>query len=502
MRYAALAFLLIVLIGGCVHKHDEIKTEEHVAIKRTLWTDKSEIFIEYDAPKTGISTGFLLHLTELKGFKPVTQGVLSLKFTTESGEPINVMVNAPERPGIYKASVTFKQKGNYTLTGSLEGKSYSDRFVMKDIDVINQNEKHVRKEPEKNGADIAFLKEQQWAVDFMTALPEKRGIYSSFISLGELIPASNADIILSSPVSGVVSLSKMLPHAGKKAEKGEVIAIIEPPVSQQGGMGHLSASYAEAKNRAVLAEKEYERAKRLLEAKAVPQRRLDEAEIALKTAQAALAPLEKAFEDMKMVSLNGRVAIRTPLSGTVAELFTSNGKAVEAGQPVVRIVNTATVWLKANVPASEIGKLKNLNKATFSIEGIKDTFNPSRLVAVNNMVDPNSRTVAVIFEANNSKGLMKVGMFAEVSITTDFVENALTIPGEAIFEDEGRYFVFIQKDGETFERREIKTGIKGKGYVQIISGLNEGERAVTKGGYYVKLASMSSRLPQGHGHDH
>lgn len=502
MRYAAFAFLFIFLISGCAHKHDETMPEEHESIKRTLWTEKLEIFIEYDEPKVGNSTGLLLHLTDLKNFKPVSEGVLSLKFTPESGEPITVIVNAPERPGIYKASVTFKQKGHYTLTASLEGKSFSDRFVIEDIDAMDENEKHAHKDSVRGESDISFLKEQQWAVDFMTALPERRSISSSFIASGEIVPASNAEVALSSPVSGIVSLSKMLPYTGKRVTKGEVIAVIEPPVTQQGGMGQLSASYAEAKNRVVLAEKEYERAKRLYEAKAAPQRRLEEAELALKSAKAALEPLEKAFDDMKMASSDGRVAIKSPLSGTVAELFISNGRALEAGQPIVRIINTTTVWLKANVPASEIGRLKNLNKAAFSIEGIKDTFNPSRLVAVNEMVDPNSRTVPVIFEVNNSKGLLKVGMFADVSITTGFVENAMTLPDEAIFEDEGRFFVFIQKEGESFERREIKTGIRGNGYVQIINGLNDSERVVTKGGYYVKLASMSSRLPQGHGHDH
>lgn len=506
MRYVIFAFTLIMLITGCAHKHNEIK-EEHEPIKKTVWTEKLEIFIEYDKPLIGGNTGFLLHLTNLKDFSPVSEGVLSLKFASELGEPITLSIPAPERPGIYRASVAFEQKGHYTLTASLEAKAFSDRFVITDIDVIGENEKHIheqKKDAEKDIFDITLLKEQQWAVDFIVALPERRNIPSSFIALGELVPASNTEVTLSSPVSGIISLSKMLPYAGKGVAKGEVIAIVEPPVIQQGSIGQLSASYAEAKNRVILAEKEYERAKRLYKAKAIPQRRLEEAELALKTAKATIEPLKMAFENMKMASLDGKLTIKSPLSGTVSDLFASNGKAVEAGQPIVRIINTSTLWLQANVPASKIGNLQNLNKATFNIEGLQDTFSPSRLVVINPIIDPHTRTVPVIFEVNNRRKLLKVGMFANVSIATGFVENALSLPEEAIFEDEGRNFVFIQTAGESFEKRRVKTGIRGMGYVQIIEGIKDRERVVTKGGYYVNVISMGAGMSheKRHGHDH
>jgi multidrug efflux pump subunit AcrA (membrane-fusion protein) len=121
---------------------------------------------------------------------------------------------------------------------------------------------------------------------------------------------------------------------------------------------------------------------------------------------------------------------------------------------------------------------------------------------VSNVVDEKSRTVPVIFEVSNPKLLLKAGMFANVAIRTDLVERGLSLPEEALFEDEGRFFVFVQTEGESFERREVKTGIRGAGRVQIREGIREDERVVARGGYYVKLASLSARMPQGHGHEH
>jgi len=463
--------------------------------------------MEYDEPGPGSKAGFLIHLTDLKTFKPVPDGPLHLSFAPESGPPVTVVIEKPERPGIFRTEVAFPQPGAYTLTASLKGKAFTDEIVVPDIDVSGSGDAHHgehdgRHEGEKGG-DISFLKEQQWTVEFMVGLPARQQVYSSFAATGEVIPAADAEATLSAPLSGALSLSKQLPFPGQRVSGGEVLAVIEPPVSQQGGIGSLTASHAEARSRVLLARKEHERAKRLYEAKAVPKRRLEEAELGLESAKAAFEPIDWAVREMKQGVSGNKVLIKAPFSGAVVELFGANGKAIEAGQPVLRLINTSTVWLRANVPATEIGGLRNLDRASFTIPGVEGELKPSRLVGVNDVVDPKTRTVPVIFAVNNSSGRLKIGMFADISIRSGQAEDAVTLPEEAFFEDEGRFFVFVQRQGESFERREVKTGIRGSGIVQVLSGIGEGERVVLKGGYYVKLASLSSRIADPHaGHAH
>lgn len=504
MRYIAFMLFVAVIATGCSSKQKEAEVHEKETISKTVWTAKTELFMEYDKPKPGQKTEFLIHLTNLRDFKPVSEGPLSITFTPEQGEPVTVTVTEPEKPGIFKTEVTFKQPGAYTLTASLKGKTFSDEISVPDIDVISGEGKHDEAhDEEKAGGDISFLKEQQWTVDFMVGLPVKQQVSSFFVATGEVMPVANAEATLSAPLAGTLSLSKPLPYIGKKVARDEVLAVIEPPVSQQGGMGSLAASYAEAKNRVVLAQKEYERAKRLYEAKAVPKRRLEEAELSLESAKAAFDPLDRAVQEMKQGASGNKIIIKAPFSGTVVELLTANGKAIDAGQPVLRLINTSTVWLKANVPSVEISSLRTLDKASFTIPGIEGEMKPSRLVTVNDVVDPRTRTVPVIFEVTNNAGRLKVGMFADVSFRTGHEESALTLPDEALFEDEGRFFVFLQIQGEAFERREVKTGIRGSGIVQVLSGIKEDERVVLRGGYYVKLASLSSQMPDAHaGHGH
>lgn len=504
MKSLTTALLAAALLAGC-SSGTESKSDKQEPVRKTAWTASTELFMEYEPVRPGSEASFLVHMTILKDFKPLTDAVLTMTFTPQTGEPIVVKAEKPQRPGIYLAKALFKQEGIYALKAVYAGKDGSDAVTVPGI-VVGTSDKELHEEPhaaDTGGAKISFLKEQQWVVEFKTGMPKREPVSAALTAAGEIIPLPSSDVTVAAPLAGTISNTADIAHLGRKVAKNEALAVIKPPIGQQGGLGHFNASYAEAKNRLALAEQEYERAKRLYEAKAVPKRRLDEAELARVNAATAFAPLDASSREMQQSITENRVVIRSPLSGTVAELFVANGKAVEAGQPLFRIVNASTVWLKAHVPATEIGGINNVGSAHFTVQGVPGILKPARLVTVNNMVDPRTRTVPVLFEVNNEKGLLKVGMFADVQLATGRAENALTLPEDALFEDEGRHFIFVQRDGEAFERREVKTGLRGTGSIQIVSGISADERVVLKGGYYVKLASLSSRMPDAHaGHAH
>ena len=68
-------------------------------------------------------------------------------------------------------------------------------------------------------------------------------------------------------------------------------------------------------------------------------------------------------------------------------------------------------------------------------------------------------------------------------------------------EEQGNYYVYVQTSGEGFQKRELKIGVNDGISVQILSGIKENERVVTKGAYQIKLVSMSGKMPE-HGHEH
>jgi len=503
IKYMGILLLLLLTLSGCTHKEHTPAAaagDEVEPIKVTAYSAKSELFMEYDPPVAGEKTGFLIHLTRLSDFKPVTEGGLKMVFTPTAGEPLTFSLAAPTRPGIFKVEATLANPGKYALKLITDGKGFGDEITASEVRVLNKGEKPAEGHVGGEGA-IAYLKEQQWVVDFMVTQPVKKDLGSFVTTTGELVPVSNAEATVSAPLAGIISTTKQLPFIGKKVAKGEVVAQIDPPIRPDGGIGHLGAAYAEAKNRVSLAQKEYDRAKRLHDAKIAPLKRVEEAELALSSAKSALEPLEKSMESVKGEG-NGRIAVRAPVSGTVVEVTAGAGKGVEAGQPILRIVNTGTLWLKANLPATEIATAGKSLNATFTVAGLTDEFKPSRLVSVGDMLDPQTRTLPVLFEVPNQSGRLKVGLFANVAIRTGSVAGVLAVPKDALIEDEARWFVFIQPSGEAFDRREVKVGVEDGGFVQITSGLKGDERVVTRGAYYVKQAESAAKggADQGHAH--
>lgn len=554
LKYTTLLILASIVLISCSKKNqaDANAEEKHQAdsMQLTVYSARSEVFMEFAEPVAGEKVAFLIHLTRLADWKPVTEGALRLVFTPASGTAASFSVPAPSRPGIYQTELTLAAAGKYSLAIIPEGKGFADTITIPEIHVLKKGEtrkdhdlketvqdkaekgdKHAESEKKEadhahndhdghaehdnhgdelsavingtGGGTISFLKEQQWTTEFISRPAERKEMATYFSTMGELVPVSNAEAMVSAPLGGIISGSKPLPFVGKKVAKGEVVAYIEPPIRQEGGIGQLTAGYAESKNRVILAQKEYDRARRLNDAKIAPQKRVEEAELSLASAKAALEPLEKALDSIKGDSGNGRIAVRATVSGTVVEVNSANGKGIEAGQPIMRIVNTGTLWLKANLPAADSAKAAMAAGASFTVTGLTGEFRPSRLVTVGDMLDPQTRTLPVIFEVPNPGARLKVGMFANVSIRTGESKNAMAVPSEALVEDEGRWFLFIQTAGEAFERREVKIGAHDKGYAQILNGLKPHERVVAKGAYYVKLASTAGKGIDPHaGHAH
>ena len=503
-QWPGLLLILLFLLVGCDHAHHapaESAGTEAEPVVVTAYSAKSELFMEYDQPVVGEPVEFLVHLTRLADFKPVTAGALKLIFTPTAGAPVEIVVPEPTRPGIYKTEAALPAPGDWRLLLVTTGSGFEDTIPTPDVRVAAKGE--ALPQQDAPGGGISFLKEQQWVVDFMVEPLTRRSLAAGFSVAGELVPAANAEATVAAPLAGTLAVSRPLPFVGQRVAKGEVVALIDPPISPQGGYAQLAADHGQAKSRLILAESEYGRAKQLVEAKIAPRKRLEEAQAAVASARAAFEPLQQALTSVQGGETN-RITVRAPLAGTVVDVTSGNGRGVAAGEAILRIVDPARLWLKASVPALEAGKIHAEVAAAsrFTVAGLEGEFTPSRLVASGDLIDPHTRTLPVLFAIDNAQGLFKAGMYATVAIHTSSISDALAVPKETLIEDEGRWFVFVQSSGEAFERREVKVGIEDAGFVQITGGLTGDERVATRGAYYVKQAESAAKggADQGHAH--
>mgnify|MGYP001372958175 CR=1 FL=1 len=460
----------------------------------TLWTDSTELFMEHPALIVGAPDKFAVHLTDLTDFAPLLSGTITLRFVPRGGgEPLEVVQAEPSRPGIYGPSPVFTRPGVYDLTITVESPQARDVIEVPGLTVyVSAGEAPT----EEDGVDggIAFLKEQQWKTPgFATAFAMTGRVTESFEATGELLPAAGRMARISAPVAGIVEASGLegAPAPGQRVARGQVLAILTP------ALGDGGSPYAAARAELREAEAEQTRAERLYAAEAVPARRLQEAETRLRAAREALA----AFGGAEAARSDGRIALRSPLGGIVASRTLAPGSRVDAGTELFTVVDPTTLWLEASVPAAEAARVTPRSTASFRVPGSDSVWRTRTLVALGGVIDSLSRTVPAIYEVPNPAGTLKVGMNAQVYVGTGRELEGVVIPASAILDDDGRTIVYIQADGERFEKRAVVlAGMDGR-MALVRSGVAPGERVVIGAAYQVRLASLSTSVPE-HGHEH
>ena len=166
-----------------------------------------------------------------------------------------------------------------------------------------------------------------------------------------------------------------------------------------------------------------------------------------------------------------------------------------------RIVDTNALYVSGVVPESEYSKLRQLSGAEIEMRDSGEVRPANRLVAVGRLVDSQTRTVPVTYEVDNRDHRLAVNQTVFLRLLLAPAGKSPVVPEAALIDDAGRPVVFVQIAGETFVRRPVKTGLRNGGVVQILEGVNRGDRVVTKGAYLIRLSTMSSAVPA-HGHVH
>ena len=108
--------------------------------------------------------------------------------------------------------------------------------------------------------------------------------------------------------------------------------------------------------------------------------------------------------------------------------------------------------------------------------------------------------IPVCFEFANN-GTLVSGSFAEVYLIGADRSNTIAVPVKALTEELGSFFVYVQLDDECYAKRRVEPGISDGCNIEILSGLNEGEKVVAEGAMIIKLAGNSGAIP-GHSHEH
>lgn len=509
----ALRFLAGVLVtaiaAGCGRSATppEAAPEEPQPLSVTRWTDKTELFAEYPPLAAGATSRFAIHLTQLDPFKAITDGVVEVRLQGGAGQPEVFRVEAPSRPGIFGVDVKPATPGKREMVIALTARGVSDEHRVGEVEV-HANADAARAAVPAGGDDdgISFLKEQQWSLDFGTALVKDASVRESIRVPARLEarPGGAADVV--APIDG--RLTRVMETAmGATVARGQELARLLPPPSLPGDLPQLQRARAEAQTTLALATRDRERAERLTTAGAAPEKRLDEARSVEEQAKTRLAAADASLAQFNAARAGGTsdaeglFVIRAPLGGVIAQRNAATGANVRGGDVLFRVVDASQVHVVGQMPEADAARARLVGAAEIEVPAQAGRVPAGRLVSIGKVLDAQSRTLPITFAFDNSRLAFPVGQSVFLHLLMDPTPARPAVPAAAIVDDAGRPIVFVQREGETFERRAVTLGPRSGDLVQVTDGVTAGERVVTRGAYLVRLASLSTSVPA-HGHVH
>jgi len=511
--FSLLGFSLLVFLAGCNQQQEPTPTSasepegpEPVAVTR--WSDRTELFMEYPPLVAGGKGRAAVHFTDIRTFKAVAEGKVTIELKQDGQVVQSFETDGPSVPGIFGVDLEPRQPGSYSFSVSLHSPNGTDTHELGTVTVYPNAEEALAAPGAAAVEAIPFLKEQQWTLDFATELATERDIRESLRVTGEVQPRSGGEVEVTAPITGRVASSSPIPVLGASVAEGQTLAFLSPPTPAPADLPALELALAEANADLERAQRERQRVERLFEVGAVPANRVYQAqheetvaEARVKAAEQRLAQYEDTRRADGASASQSLFTIRSPLSGIIASVSAIPGSNQTQGDRLFRIVAVDRVYVVASVPEAEAYQVPQLSGGEIELPGTERAVPVQRVVSVSRFIDPDSRTLSLIYEVDNSDRKLAIGQALSVRLFLSQATKAVAVPEDAVVDDGGRPVLFVQVAGESFARRPARLGARASGYVQVLEGVRPGERIVSRGAYLIRLAALSPQIPA-HGHVH
>lgn len=194
------------------------------------------------------------------------------------------------------------------------------------------------------------------------------------------------------------------------------------------------------------------------------------------------------------------LTFHSPISGVVTKKDIVEGMRIEAGAMPYEIVDLSTVWVLVDVYETDLRVVKVGLAAKLELNAFPDREFLGKVVFVDPLLDPRTRTVKVRLTFPNPTGELKPEMFGEAELLGP-PRDALTIPLDAVLDSGTQKLVFVASGAGKFEPRRVTLGVSDRSRVEVLSGLSLAEQVVTRGNFLVDSESrLRASLDEATGH--
>jgi cobalt-zinc-cadmium efflux system membrane fusion protein len=517
MKALRLRWLCLTIVALACHRHDEKAGHVHddhghdhgdnghaageekaEPLAITRWTDRSELFVEFLPPKPNTKLVYHAHVTRLSDFQAVTEGRFTVRFKRDGQVAAETSIDKLKRAGIFTPEGPAPAAGRYSLEMTYEHGGPTDVF---DCGTVEVADKPRAAEEEAAAGRIRFLKETQWKIPFATAWAEERELSSALEFPATVETAGSDQLTVGAPTSGRFFHDQREALAvGRRVKKAELLGSIAPNVEGE-DFTRLEATVEEAGLQKQQTQAEIERVAPLVEQGLLPERRLIELENELSLQEAKLSAARRRVGRVVAPGGAGGLPIRATMEGLLREVLVPNGEPVQAGAVLLRMGGTDHIWLRSRFVARPIGELANAQPVSARLgDGRRiELAGRAQFLSAQPVVDPQTRLATWVVDvapgtSPEADAELRPGAAIVVTVKAGTPRKVLAVPRKAVVEISTQPFVFVQPGGESFLKRRVKTGVSDGTFVEILSGVEPGERVVTEGGFDIHIASLSGTV--------
>lgn len=313
----------------------------------------------------------------------------------------------------------------------------------------------------------------------------------SLLLTGELALNEEKTARVSSRINGRVM--KIMADYGKSVAKGEVLASIDSLE-----LGQAQSAYLQAAANYRVAKTVSDRARLLWQEKAISQAEFQERQAKFEAIQAEMHFAKNRLHLMglgetnpKKNTLDSTFPLRSPLAGRVVDRKVTPSQMIAANDELFIVADTSSLWCYVQIFEKDLSRIKVGNIVNIKVDAYPAEKFSGVIDYIADTLDTAKRTARGRVRITNPEGRLKAGMFATLTVGTG-QRDSLLVPESAILTTNGENFVFVEMAPGLYQKHCIKTGKKANGQVEILAGVEQGEKVVAKGGF-----SLKSELEKG-----
>ncbi|WP_096895026.1 efflux RND transporter periplasmic adaptor subunit [Candidatus Scalindua japonica] len=351
---------------------------------------------------------------------------------------------------------------------------------------------------------IEIDKERINLIGLKTQVVKKKVVYQRVNATAEIQFNANKLFHISPRVKGKVD--EIFADFGDEVVEGQKLALFDSIE-----LGEARSVYLRAKTKMDITMADYEREKGLWEKKISSEKEMFNAKGEYFLAK---AEFEAAENKLHLLGLSEddihkttsqlhsfeHFPLLSPYNGTVIEKHITLGQMTGPEKTLFTIANLDVLWIILDIYEKDLSTIELDQKVEVYVPAFPDDKFMGKISFINHVVEEATRTVKVRVEIDNSKRMLKPGMFATAKIVTGKPEKILTVPLSALQRLEGKNVVFVEKRYGVFESYTVKTGKEFGSDIEVLHGLKEGEKVVTEGSFYLKSELLQDTLGEGHAH--